>query len=372
MIDYLQKIGNYTTTGLTVEEKKELERLRIEVKKYRELEAQESSKDPEALSVSSNDNSEDDLPDQDFDKKLQKRQQERRQTKRSGVSAEVYGEFNKKGKFVARVIKKTEEQINRIKPIILSSFLFSALDQKDLNIVIGAMEEKTYKPGECVIKQGDKGDCLYIVESGQLDCSKVFKKGEKDTYIKTYQPGDSFGELALLYNAPRAATIKAKVKCVLWVLDRETFNNIVKDSAQKKREKYENVLKKVDILSTIDPYERMQICDAVKTETFKKRDYIIKEGELGDIFYILEEGECIATKYLEPGKPAKEIKRYKCGEYFGERALIKGEPRYANIEVVSNYAKVLSLDRASFKRLLGPIEPLLKRNIEKYTKFVGK
>ena len=175
MIEYLQKIGNYTTTGLTVEEKKELERLRIEVKKYRELEAQESSKDPEALSVSSNDNSEDEFPDQDFDEKLQKRQQERRKTKRTGVSAEVYGEFNKKGEFVARVIKKTDEQINRIKPIILSSFLFSALDQKDLNIVIGAMEEKTYKPGECVIKQGDKGDCLYIVESGQLDCSKVFK-----------------------------------------------------------------------------------------------------------------------------------------------------------------------------------------------------
>ena len=98
MIDYLQKIGNYTTTGLTVEEKKELERLRIEVKKYRELEAQESSKDPEALSVSSNDNSEDDLPDQDFDKKLQKRQQERRQTKRKRTyPQERHSQWIKKG-----------------------------------------------------------------------------------------------------------------------------------------------------------------------------------------------------------------------------------------------------------------------------------
>ena len=144
----------------------------------------------------------------------------------------------------------------------------------------------------------------------------------------------------------------------------------MKDSAQKKREKYENFLKKVDILSTIDAYELMQVCDAVKTAAFTKGDYIIKEGEMGDVFFILEEGECIATKVIEPGKAAQEIKRYKVGEYFGERSLIKGEPRYANIEVVSELAKVISLDRASFKRLLGPIEPLLKRNIEKYKKFV--
>ena len=51
------------------------------------------------------------------------------------------------------------------------------------------------------------------------------------TYLKTYVPGEAFGELALLYNAPRAATIVAKTACVLWQLDRNTFNHIVKDAA---------------------------------------------------------------------------------------------------------------------------------------------
>ena len=115
----------------------------------------------------------------------------------------------------------------------------------------------------------------------------------------------------------------------------------------------------------------MQISDVLKTATFKKGDYIIKEGEMGDVFYILEEGECVATKTLEPGKADTVIKDYGVGDYFGERALIKGEPRYANIIVKSETAKVISLDRTSFKRLLGPIEDLLKRNIEKYKTFVG-
>ena len=91
---------------------------------------------------------------------------------------------------------------------------------------------------------------------------------------------------------------------------------------------------------------------------------------MGDVFYILEEGNCIATKTLEKGKPETKIKDYKEGDYFGERALIKGEPRYANIIAESDNVKVISLDRISFKRLLGPIENLLLRNMEKYKIFV--
>ena len=93
---------------------------------------------------------------------------------------------------------------------------------------------------------------------------------------------------------------------------------------------------------------------------------IIKENELGDVFYILEEGECKAMKTLEPGKAMEEIKDYNKGDYFGERALISGDPRYANIVATSDVVKVISLDRNSFKRLLGPIEDILKRNMEKY------
>ena len=114
--------------------------------------------------------------------------------------------------------------------------------------------------------------------------------------------------MALLYNAPRTATIRAKTDLLCWALDRECFNNIVKDAAVKKREKYENTLKKVEILKSIDPYELGQICNALKTLTFNKGDCIIRQGDKGDVFYILDEGNAHVEKIFEGEKPHKKLK----------------------------------------------------------------
>lgn len=144
---------------------------------------------------------------------------------------------NKKGDWKPRVIPKSEDAKQRILKRISQAFMFSGLDDKEREIVINAMEEKKFSPGEFVIKQGEEGDVLYVVDGGALDCYKKFPGDQEPRWLKTYQPGESFGELALLYNAPRAASIKAKTDSILWALDRETFNRIVKDAAAKKKRK---------------------------------------------------------------------------------------------------------------------------------------
>ncbi len=82
-----------------------------------------------------------------------------------------------------------------------------------------------------VITQGDDGDVLYLVDEGKLECTKIFTKGSSPTHLKFYGPGEAFGELALLYNAPRAASIQAETTSILFALNRETFNYVVKDAA---------------------------------------------------------------------------------------------------------------------------------------------
>ena len=126
--------------------------------------------------------------------------------------------------------------------------------------------------------------------------------------MKRYEPGEAFGELALLYNAPRAATIFSDDDSTLYGLDRQTFNHIVKDAAIRKKDKYETFLKKVSLLSTMDDYERAQVSEAFTENKFKPNEMIIKEGDAGDKLYFIMEAECYATKVLVPGEEAKEVK----------------------------------------------------------------
>jgi len=288
---------------------------------------------------------------------------------RTSVSAEVYGTYNKKAIYVPAVVPKTPEQKSRIKLRLGQSFMFSALDEKEQEIVIDAMQEKIFPVGSVIIEQGDPhGDMLYVVDSGSLDCYKKLSKDAEPKLLKTYVPGESFGELALLYNAPRAATIKVTQQATLFLLDRECFNSIVKDAATKKREKYEEFLAKMDILSTMDAYERSKISDALKPVKFKKGDVVVKEGDKGDTFYFIEIGKAIATKQLTPGTPAQTVYSYKEGDYFGELALLRDTPRAASV-IAETDLQLVALDRFSFKRLLGPLEDLLKRNFAKYELF---
>ena len=206
---------------------------------------------------------------------------------------------------------------------------------------------------------------MFLVVSGQLQCSKLFPGNEEETKLKVFEPGDAFGELALLYNAPRAASIRAISDCILFSLDRDTFNHIVKGASRKKIEKYEQFIQTVSILKGLDPYEIQKLCEAFKPHEFSMGEKCIKQGDEGNSLYFVEEGELYAEIEDEKGEK-HNVKEYSKGDYFGERALLKSEPRAATIIVKTLHAKLVSLDRKTFKRLLGPLEDILQRNMAEY------
>merc|ERR1719265_158435 len=219
------------------------------------------------------------------------------------------------------------------------------------------MKEVNGDAAQRIITQGESGDFLFVVETGTLVCKIALPDGtEKE--VKTCQAGDVFGELALLYNCPRAANVECSSKCVLWQLDRETFNHIVKEASVKKRNRYTSFLEKVPLLQHMDPYERSQLADALRPEVFSDGQTIVKTGDPGDKFYIIEEGEANATK------DGETVMNYKPGDYFGELALIKNQPRAATVSA-KGCARLLSIDSRSFKRLLN-VNDLLERST-KYT-----
>jgi len=275
---------------------------------------------------------------------------------RQSVSAEAYGEWNIKKAFTPPVHPKSDEQKDRLKAVLSNSFMFSRLDDAEFGIIIGAMQEVAVEGSKDIITKGDDGDRLFVIEAGVFDCSLPIDGEWK--VVKTCHPGDVFGELALLYNAPRAATVTAKEAGTIWSLDRETFSNIVKENAQNKRNRYDAFLAKVPLLASMDPYERSQLADALRIEKVDDGTTIVTQGEVGDKFYIVEEGACVATK------DGENVLDYAEGDYFGELALINNSTRAASV-LAKGAVKLLSIDSVTFKRLLD-VKELVKRS-EAYT-----
>ncbi|KAI8642210.1 camp-dependent protein kinase regulatory subunit [Parasitella parasitica] len=281
--------------------------------------------------------------------------------RRTSVSAESMAPSNTE--FVKDIIPKSQAQAERIKISISNNFLFRNLDEEQYLDVVNAMVEKRVDMGTTVIKQGDVGDFFYVVESGTLDCFI----GE--TKVTNYEAGGSFGELALMYNAPRAATIITTSDSVLWALGRITFRTILMENTSRKRRMYEHFLSEVVLLKSLESYEQHKIADALESVYFEDGQEVVKQGDVGDQFYIIESGEAFVLK--EENGVKQQVNRLERGSYFGELALLNDAPRAATV-VAHGKLKCATLGKKAFTRLLGPVLDILKRNSENYHAVISQ
>jgi len=261
---------------------------------------------------------------------------------------------------------KSDEQRKRLTAVVDNMLLFKNIDTEQFNQVIDAMFEKVVEPGENIIKEGDDGDYFYIIEKGQYDVYKEIEGEQKKVF--QYDNKGNFGELALMYNAPRSATVTAVTSGNLWALDRETFRRIVVKAQAKKRRQYEQFLSKVELLSTLNEEEISKIADAIEPRKYSDGDIIIKQGQDPDYFYFVCDGEVdIRRRGDDKNNPNEEkhLTTLESGKYFGELAFITHKARAASV-----YAKGSvtcgCLDVSAFERLLGPCKKLLERNMELY------
>ncbi|KAF7262182.1 hypothetical protein EG68_00485 [Paragonimus skrjabini miyazakii] len=253
--------------------------------------------------------------------------------RRQSVAAESFDpeeDMEETGEEHRLVYPKTDIQRTRLSTAVKEILLFRCLDEEQTSLVIDAMQEKIIKSGEIIIKQGDDGDNFYVIESGTYD---VYVRTSSDDHeelgkkVCSYTDHGSFGELALMYNTSRAATIKAVTDGVLWFMDRNTFRKIVLKAAFLKRQMYEELLKEVSVL---------------------------KELKSGAARIVVRE----KNKEVEVNQLGK-------GDYFGEMALITKRPRAASVYAVGQ-TKVAVLDVASFERLMGPCLAVMERNMDTY------
>ncbi|XP_037093464.1 cAMP-dependent protein kinase type II regulatory subunit-like [Pollicipes pollicipes] len=286
-------------------------------------------------------------------------------SRRKSVFAEAYNpEEDDDETLKAVVYPKSDEQRARLADAVRNIFLFRSLDPAQIQEVLDAMFEKKVSPGEDVIRQGDDGDNFYVIESGHYSIFVQTDASQSPVKVGSYDQTGSFGELALMYNMPRAATIQADSEGSLWAMDRQTFRRIVLKNAFKKRKMYEQLLETVPMLKTLEPYERMNLADALVPQSFQPGEIIIEQGDDADGMYFVEEGT-VRIARAEHGQEEVQINTIEKGGYLGELALITKNPRAASA-YADGPVRLAFLDREAFERLLGPCMDVMKREMQHY------
>ncbi|KAA0151837.1 hypothetical protein FNF29_04243 [Cafeteria roenbergensis] len=248
-----------------------------------------------------------------------------------------------------RVVPKSDADRKAIREALCSHFIFSSIGQQQLEGVVDVMTRANVAKDEVIIKQGDDGDRYYIVAEGE------FAIDVGGTRVATRGPGTSFGELALMYNTPRAATVRALVPSVVWVLDRQTFRRSVMAATEARRDAVRRDLLASPLFSALPLAVVELLADAASELSLHKGDVVYPKGSACDSVYLVRSGT-VELRNLGPHKAAVQVTQ---GEVFGERSLFGAKHRWGEVGVVSDSAVVLRIEAAALKPHAAAIAPAL-------------
>lgn len=260
--------------------------------------------------------------------------------------------------FTLPVYPKTDEERKFILGVLSKSFIFADLEDRDLKSIVDAFEKKAFEGDSEILQQGDEtADFFYIVFNG--DVIYIVDGNE----VGSSSGGSSFGELSLLYSCPRAATVKSKDTCTTFRVDQKSFRSVLQKKNMQSAEQKLELLKKVDFLKDMEMFDLQKLSSAMTPVEFGPGDTLVKKGDAGDAFYLIQEGRVKVTD-ITVGTSAFEDAALGEGDYFGERALITSEPRAANVVGVSP-GIAMSIDKDTFDKVLGNLSALILKSQEK-------
>lgn len=283
-------------------------------------------------------------------------------TRRGAISAEVISPADVKNfTRTHQVIPKDYKTMQALERAFENNVLLRSCDEEQRGHIFDAMSEQTFTKGTVIIKQGDSGNFFYVIDQGEVEVLV------NDKQVALISEWGTFGELALIHGRPRQATVVAKTDVVkLWAIDRETYRKILMSLQQQKREKYDDFLSKVRILDNLQDWERLTVADALEAVSFEAGMAIVREGDLGNEFFIVIDGTADVTQ--NSAGNIKKVGQLGPSDYFGELALILDRPRAATV-TAKTYIRCVKLDRSRFERVMGPAMDILKRT-EYYKEYI--
>ena len=242
----------------------------------------------------------------------------------------------------AKIIEKSKssQDIKVIKSCLQKHFIFSGLTDDQKSIIIEQMKMYIVNSNEIIFNQGSQGSAFFIIASGRLD---VLVNENK---VNSLKAGDSFGELALIHDTPRTATIKTVLNSTMWVLDRRTFRSILEELNAKNYQENHQFIESIPLFKILSSSQKESLVSCLTVLNFTIGQRIVNEGDSGELLYIIKEGTVSCSQ------KGKEIRKMGKGDYFGEQALIYDSVRTASVIALEDVTCV-ALNREEFSNALG-------------------
>lgn len=235
---------------------------------------------------------------------------------------------------------KSPKDLETISNALNKHFLFTSLSAENRTVVIFQMKHYSMMGKETVFEQGFPGSLFFVVCTGKLEVSVNGKR------VNVLGPGDSFGELALLHDSPRSASVKTLEKVTMWGLDRKSFRSAVETVNAENYKENQVFIESVPLFSVLTNMQKDSLVGSLSTLKFRAGDYIVNQGDPGDLFYIIKEGN---VNCIKDGEKIREMGK---GEFFGEQALLYNTVRTATIVAVTN-VKCVAISRNKLNLSLG-------------------
>jgi cGMP-dependent protein kinase len=235
--------------------------------------------------------------------------------------------------------------------------LFNGFMDSNLEKIAEVMVLKSYHTGDKIIRQGDHGDCFYMIASGRVLVTQQQGGFATAASIELVRlgPHKHFGELALIDDTPRKATVAATTPVTCWTIDRKNFQHLFGNMSSAVNENMTlSVLKRVKLLESLSERHLMEIAKHFVMKDYGEGDMIIQQGDPGDGFYVLAAGKVsVQVNHVQ-------VAALEGGAFFGEMALMSNDRRTASVIASQPETKCLILSREKFIELLGPLDALLQ------------
>lgn len=276
-------------------------------------------------------------------------------TKKQGVSAESSETTNQASEIPITKYEKDFRSKQLIKDAIMDNDFLKNLDVGQVREMVDSMYQKDCIAGSFVIRENEAGAHLYVSAEGNFEILQNVK------VLGHMGAGKAFGELAILYNCKRTASIKAVVDSKVWVLDRKVFQQIMVRTGLQRMEDNIKFLRSVPLLKNLSREVLAKIADALEVEFYPAGVYILRQGTRGDTFYIISSGSVKVTQRAPGQMEETEIRTLERGNYFGEQALLKEDCRTASVISLHPGVECLTLDTESFKHLIGDLSEIKEK-----------